>query len=82
MGEYERQKSRTVGIDKAHTLIFIPTGIPSVKEALDKAIESQPGGVALVDGVITRRSFYIPLIYGQDWYEVEGTLLVDPRLTN
>lgn len=82
MGEYERQKTRTIGVDKVHIVTFIPTGIPNVKEALDKAIESQPGGVALVDGVITRRSFYIPLIYGQDWFEVEGTLLVDPRLVN
>lgn len=80
MGEYERQTARTVGIDKIHIVSFIPTGIPNVKEAMDNAIESKPGGVALVDGVITRRSFYIPLIYGQDWYEVEGVLLIDPEL--
>lgn len=81
MGEYQRVSTRVKGTDTVHIIIFIPTGLyPNAKSALDKAIESQPGGIALVDGVITRKGFYIPFIYGRDWYEVEGTVLVDPKL--
>ena len=50
------------------------------EEALDKAIESTPGAVGLVDGVITHYSWYIPYIYGENWYEVDGTPLIDPVL--
>lgn len=35
-----------------------------------------------MDGVITRKYFYIPLIYGRNWYEVEGSVLVDPTYAN
>src|SRR5690606_22535882 len=81
MGEYQRVNKRVKGVDAIHIISFIPTGMyPDAKNALDRAIESERGGVALVDGVITRKYFYIPLIYGRDWYEVEGSVLVDPTL--
>ena len=64
---------RIKGIDKAHIILFIPTGIPNMKEAMDHAIESSPGSVGLSDVTIKQGSFYIPFIYGQEWYEVEGT---------
>lgn len=83
LGNYQRVPARVKGEDTIHIISFIPTGLyPDAKAALDKAIETQPGGVALVDGVITKRWFYIPLIYGRDRYEVEGTLLVDTRFNS
>ena len=53
-----------------------------MKEAIDRAIESVPGAVALVDGVVTYSYFYIPYIYGQETYVVEGTPLIDPKLVS
>jgi len=80
MGGYERVSTRAKGEDSIHIISLIPTGLyPDAKNAMDNAIENQPGGVALVDGVITRKWFYIPFIYGRDWYEVEGNVLVDPQ---
>lgn len=64
---------RTKGIDRAHIILFIPTGIPNMKEAMDQAIEASPGAVGLSDVTIKQGAFVIPLIYGQQWYEVEGT---------
>jgi hypothetical protein len=64
---------RAKGIDRAHIILFIPTGIPNMKEAMDNTIESSPGAVGLSDVTIKRGSFYIPFVYGQEWYEVEGT---------
>lgn len=78
--EFERGAERVTGEDKFHIIVFIPTGQPSAKEALDKAIESTPGAVALLDGVITHKSWWVPYIYGQSSIEVEGTPLIDPRL--
>lgn len=78
--EFTRHMSRVEGEDLVHIIIFIPTGVPNAKEALDRAIESVPGAVALLDGVITQEFFYIPWIYGQQKFVVEGTPLIDPKL--
>ena len=77
---FNRASARVEGEDKVHIICFIPTGVPNMKEAIDRAIESKPGGVALVDGVVYQKSWYIPLIYGQVSYVVDGTPLVDPSL--
>lgn len=65
--------NRVTGDDTVHIIIFIPTGIPNMKEAMDNAIEKAPGAVGLSDVTVKLGAFYIPLIYGQQWYEVEGT---------
>ena len=77
---YQRRAARVEGKDTAHIIVFIPTGVPNMKEAIDRAIESVPGGVALVDGVVSSKFFYIPYVYGQSSYVVEGSVLVDPGL--
>src|SRR3989338_1767833 len=77
---FERGKARVEGKDTASIIIIIPTGVPSMKEAIDRAIESVPGAVALVDGVVTESSFWIPYIYGETTFIVEGTPLIDPAL--
>jgi len=77
MSDYKRGENRVEGIDKKHIILFIPTGIPNMKEAIDKAIESAPGGVALVDGVVYHTSWWIPYIYGQTYFTVEGTPLIN-----
>lgn len=77
MGKYKRLPDRVTGSDTAHIILIIPTGTPNVKEAIDNAIESVPGGVALVDGVVTYSWFYIPYIFGEMTYTVEGNVLVD-----
>ena len=52
----------------------------TIEDAVNRAIEKVPGGVALVDAVVRYRSWYIPFIYGQNGFTVEGTVLVDPAL--
>ena len=75
---YERADIRVEGEDTKPIIIIVPTGYPDGKEALDNAIESFPGAVALLDGVFTYKWFYIPYIYGQYRYVIEGTPLYDP----
>ncbi|RLC55663.1 MAG: hypothetical protein DRH89_07230 [Candidatus Cloacimonadota bacterium] len=78
--EFYRDRNRVIGEDSASIIIFIPTGTPNAKEALDRAIESVQGAVALLDGVISQKFFYIPYIYGESTIIVEGTALIDPKL--
>ncbi len=78
--EFTRSEQRVEGEDTKHIIIFIPTGIPSPKEAADKAIESVPGAVALLDGVLEHEWFYFPYIFGYTTYRIKGTPLIDPKL--
>lgn len=78
--DFKRLPTRVMGEDKKSMIIFFPTGIPNMKGAMDKAIESVPGAVGLVDGVVTEVNWYIPGLYGEYGYEVEGTPLIDPLL--
>lgn len=75
---FTRGYNRTEGKDVAHIVLFFPTGKPNIKEAVDRAIEKIPGCVALLDGVVKSYGFYIPMIYGQTAYIIEGTPLIDP----
>lgn len=78
---FQRMNERVVGEDMYHIIVFIPTkGNASIQEAVDQAIESVPGGVALIDVVVSSKYFYIPYIYGKSGYVVEGTVLIDPYL--
>ncbi len=78
--DFKRGPSRVQGEDKVSIIIFIPTGTPNIKQAIDKAIQSVPGAVALLDGVVTAKGWWIPYIYGESSYVVEGTPLIDPKL--
>lgn len=78
LSTYKRSIERTEGEDMRQIIIFIPTGQPNAETAIDKAIESVPGAVALLDGVLIYKWFYIPYIYGESKYVIEGTPLINP----
>ncbi len=69
----DTNRHAVVGKDVQHIIIFIPIGGPPTLEgALDNAFD-QSDGDALTDAVIESWGFYIPLIYGQAGWKVEGT---------
>lgn len=79
--EYVRSNKKTEGKDIYHIIIFIPTKeTVTIEDAVDEAIEKVPGGIALVDAVVRHKFFWIPYIYGQAGYVVEGSVLIDPKL--
>jgi len=79
---FQRGKSRVDGVDMAHWIIIIPTKSVNIKEAIDQAIQTTPGCVALLDGVLYYKFWLIPYIYGQQAYIIEGTPLIDQSLAN
>lgn len=79
LGNSKIDKNRVIGEDKVHIILGIPTQSQIlIQEAIDKAIESVPGGVALTDGVISYSGFWA-VIYGQFSFIVEGNVLIDPE---
>lgn len=62
------------GEDTKSIVIIIPTGQPSIKAAVDNALDKGHGDV-LLDAVISMENWYIPYIYGQSSFIVEGTSL-------
>lgn len=75
--EFRRGRDRVVGEDAKYVFFIFPTGIPTVQRAVERAIESSPGSVALVDAKVIYKWWYIPYIFGRQCYRVEGTPLVD-----
>lgn len=69
----QRDTNRVEGTD-TKAIIILPIGIPNAKEAMDQAIQSVPGCVALVDGVLEHE--YFSLIFGYTRYRVKGTCLI------
>ncbi|WP_224959401.1 hypothetical protein [Geomonas subterranea] len=77
--EFVRTEKRVEGEDTKYIIVIIPTGIPNVKESVDRAIENEPGAVALLDGVIEHEAFYFPYIFGFETFRAKGTPLTDPK---
>jgi uncharacterized protein YceK len=67
-----RLKGHGTGQDCVRIFVVVPTGgVPNIKEAIDRAVESLKGNV-LLDARVEYKSFYIPLIYGETCWTVEG----------
>lgn len=64
--------TRVKGQDSKGMILSIPLGVPNMKEAIDRAIESYPGAVALSDGVVYSKGWTC-FFYGKSKYVVEGT---------
>ncbi|EGR0921730.1 hypothetical protein EIB96_03605 [Vibrio parahaemolyticus] len=65
---------RVTGED-AKPIIIVPLGVPSVKEAADKAIENDACAVGLTD--VTADSEFFSFLVGFISYKVEGDLVID-----
>ena len=69
----DRIKGAT-GKDTAHIIILFPTKNVTLEGALDDVF-SQTGGDVMTDAVIKSKYWWIPYIYGQLGWTVEGDVL-------
>ena len=77
--ELKPDNRRTSADDSYHVIVIIPTKKSiTVQDAVNRAIEQVPGGVALTDAVVKRKTFWL-LLYGKSSYVVEGIVLLDPQ---
>ncbi|WP_445775091.1 hypothetical protein [Shewanella sp.] len=68
-------KGQRVTGEDSYPVILFPTGIPNVKTAMDRAIESEKCAVGLSDLVITQLNH--SFIIGSIGMRVEGDLIID-----
>lgn len=78
-GDLKRGTTRVKGEDMV-AWILAPLGQPSIKTAMDKAIEQTPGAVALSDAVVMSHANVFLMLFGNYGYSVEGTPLIDQKL--
>jgi hypothetical protein len=79
-GTFKRGPNRVTGIDSQMLILLIPNrGPANLKAAVDDAIESVPGAVALVDGVVYGRNWNA-IVVGENAIIAEGTPLIDPSI--
>lgn len=71
----EKTTEQAYGEDCAHIIFFIPTGVPNLKETVDRALESK-NAYMLTNARIKHFFFWIPYIYGQVKYEVRGNPVI------
>jgi hypothetical protein len=64
-------QEKVVGIDSKPIIVIIPMGTPNIKEAVDRALEKY-GAQVLTNVVVYYDYYYIPYIYGEMKYRVEG----------
>lgn len=79
LSEFELEKAdRTKGIvgkDITHIIFFFPVGgPPTLEAALDDAFE-KGGGDVMTDAVISSWFFWVPYLYGQYGWKVEGDVV-------
>ena len=76
----QKAKDTIQGNDKRGIIILIPTKKIRVSNAIDNAINSIPGCVALTDVKVYYKVWYIPYVYGREKFVVEGRALIDPSV--
>jgi hypothetical protein len=83
VSEFELDKTNrtknVAGQQVQHIIIFIPTsGPPTLEGAIDDALE-KGGGDVMTDAVVSSWGWYIPYIYGQFGWKVEGDVIKTRR---
>lgn len=69
-----RKGQRVKEEDCIPIILIFPLGRPDLETAVDNALQSGRGNI-MVDQVLYRRSWYIPLLFGQECLVAEGTVV-------
>jgi hypothetical protein len=78
LSSMEKSTKRTTGEDKASIIVVVPTRSIKIDQAISNTINGIPGCIALLDGVVYSKFWWIPYIYGEQRFVIEATPLVDP----
>ena len=69
--DYVLLEKRVIGEDIQYIILFIPTGQINIENAVDDALQRVDGDV-MTNASLKLQGFYIPYIYGESRYIVEG----------
>jgi hypothetical protein len=77
----QKSSEKTTGEDKSSIIIIIPTRKIKIDQAISNTIDGIPGCVALLDGVVYSKFWFIPYVYGEQKIVVEATPLIDTTIS-
>lgn len=66
------------GRDDLYIFTIIPSnmrGMASMQDATDRAIETHQDGSLLQNARVKYRLYYLPLVFGDEWFEVSGDVV-------
>ena len=66
----QKSSEKTTGEDKSSIIIIIPTRKIKIDQAISNTIDGIPGCVALLDGVVYSKFWFIPYVYGEQKIDV------------
>ena len=78
---FKKGSNKVKGEDIAYIIILIPTKRVKIDQAISNTMDGIPGCVALLDGTVISKFWFIPYIYGQAKIVVEATPLIDKSIT-
>lgn len=78
----KKSTEKAKGEDKSSIILFIPTKRIKIDKAISNTIDGIPGCVALLDGSVYSKFWWIPYIYGEQKIVIEATPLIDSSIPN
>lgn len=63
-------------------IVVVPTRKIRIDQAITNAIDAVPGCIALMDGTVESKFWFIPYLYGEVKYVIEATPVVDPKMAS
>jgi len=69
--DYVLLEKGVYGEDRQYIIVFIPTGTIDLENAIDNALKKVDGDV-MTNATLKMKGFYIPYIYGESAFIVEG----------
>ena len=77
----QKSSEKTAGEDKSFIIIVFPTRFTRIDQAVTNTIDAIPGCVALMDGTVYSKFWWIPYIYGEHKVVIEATPIIDPSFS-
>jgi hypothetical protein len=81
LSSLQKSSEKITGEDKSSIIIIIPTRKIKIDQAISNTIDGIPGCVALLDGVVYSKFWFIPYVYGEQKIVVEATPLIDNTIS-
>jgi hypothetical protein len=81
LSSLKKSSEKTSDEDKSSIIIIVPTRKVKIDQAISNTIDGIPGCVALLDGVVYSKFWFIPYIYGEQKIVVEATPLIDSTIS-
>ena len=82
LSSLKKSTEKAKGEDKSSIILFVSTKRIKIDRAISNTIDEIPGCIALLDGSVYSKFWWIPYIYGEQKIVIEATPLIDSSVSN